>query len=165
MRKIILTITCAVLSTALISCEQNKSKFLPATEEATDTVAPTEVVEVPKTDSLSILVAGDLMQHQPQINAAYNGSGYDYTDCFALVKDIVSAADLAIANFEVTLGGRPYKGYPCFSAPDAYLNAILDAGFDILTTGNNHCLDTGKRGLERTLTMMDSLFYKFRKII
>lgn len=158
MKKIFVTISCAVLSTALLSCEEIKGRLLPSVEASADTVKVLEVVEeTPKTDSLSILVAGDLMQHQPQINAAFTGRGYDYSDCFALVKDIVSAADLSIANFEVTLGGKPYKGYPCFSAPDDYLRAILDAGFDVLTTGNNHCLDTGKRGLERTLTMMDSL--------
>ena len=156
MKKIIITISCTILSSALFSCDQIRSKMTPAGVE-TDTSTVTEVVEIPQTDSLSILVAGDLMQHQPQINAAYTGSGYDYSECFELVKEIVSDADVAIANFEVTLGGRPYKGYPCFSAPDEYLVAILNAGFDVLTTGNNHCLDTGKRGLERTIVMMDSL--------
>lgn len=106
---------------------------------------------------LSILVAGDLMQHGPQINAARSGNGYDYKECFRLVKPVISAVDLAIANFEVTLGGPPYKGYPCFSAPDEYLRDILDAGFDVLTTGNNHCLDSRQKGLERTIMMMDSL--------
>ena len=98
------------------------------------------------------------MQHMPQINAAKRPNGtYDYTDCFAHVKQEIGSADIAIVNFETTLGGPPYKGYPCFSAPDEYLRAIIDAGFDVLTTGNNHCLDTGKKGLERTIMMMDSL--------
>lgn len=114
-------------------------------------------VDTIETDTLSILVAGDLMQHSPQLNAAFNGNIYDYTPCFEMVKGEIESADLAIANFEVTLGGKPYKGYPCFSAPDEYLSGILAAGFDILTTGNNHCLDSGQRGLERTIDMMDSL--------
>ena len=67
------------------------------------------------------------------------------------------AADLAVGNLEVTLGGPPYTGYPCFSAPDDWLRAIKETGFDILTTSNNHCLDRGRRGLERTLMMTDSL--------
>lgn len=107
---------------------------------------------------LTMLVAGDLMQHSPQITAARQSNGtYDYSDCFTHVKKEIQSADLAIVNFEVTLGGPPYKGYPCFSAPDEYLRAIIDAGFDVLTTGNNHCLDTGKKGLERTILMLDSL--------
>ena len=72
------------------------------------------------------------------------------------MKPYIEAADIAIGNLEVTLGGPPYSGYPCFSAPDDWLWAIKETGFDVLTTSNNHCLDRGKRGLERTLMMTDS---------
>lgn len=110
---------------------------------------------VPK--KITLLFAGDLMQHQGQIDAARTASGYDYTTCFKFVKEEISKADVAIGNLEVTLGGKPYKGYPQFSAPDEYLSAIKDAGFDILLTANNHCLDRRKVGLERTISMLDSL--------
>jgi hypothetical protein len=97
------------------------------------------------------------MQHQAQIDAALRSDGsYDYSHCFSLVKERLSRADLAIGNLEVTLGGEPYRGYPQFSAPDEYLYAIKDAGFDILATANNHSLDRRRRGLERTLTLIDS---------
>lgn len=108
-------------------------------------------------DRITLLFAGDLMQHQAQIDAAKRGSGYDYTDCFKHVRKEISGADLAIGNLEVTLGGKPYSGYPAFSAPDEYLYAIKEAGFDVLLTANNHCLDRRKKGLERTLLMLDSL--------
>lgn len=107
---------------------------------------------------LTLLFAGDLMQHQAQIDAARQTNGtYDYSDCFRLVKDEISRADIAIGNLEVTLGGKPYAGYPAFSAPDEYLTAIKDAGFDVLLAANNHCLDRRRKGLERTLLMLDSL--------
>ena len=89
------------------------------------------------TSRLTLLFAGDLMQHQAQINAARTSTGYDYSDCFKFVKEEINRADLAIANLEVTLGGKPYRGYPAFSAPDEYLFAIRDAGFDVLITANN----------------------------
>ena len=38
-----------------------------------------------------------------------------------------------------------------------YLYAIKEAGFNVLLTANNHCLDRGKKGLERTILMLDSL--------
>ena len=106
---------------------------------------------------IRLLFVGDLMQHQAQIDAALRSdSSYDYTHCFSLVKERISSADLAIGNFEVTLGGKPYRGYPQFSAPDEYLYAIKDIGFDILATANNHSLDRRRRGLERTLALIDS---------
>ena len=108
-------------------------------------------------DQISLLFVGDLMQHQAQIDAARQGDGYNYNDCFRHVKKEISEADMAIGNLEVTLGGKPYRGYPVFSAPDEYLYAIKEAGFDVLLTANNHCLDKGKLGLERTILMLDSL--------
>lgn len=106
---------------------------------------------------VSLLFVGDLMQHQAQIDAALRADGsYDYTHCFSLVSDRISHADIAIGNLEVTLGGEPYHGYPQFSAPDEYLFALRDAGFDILATANNHSLDRRRYGLERTLTLIDS---------
>ena len=108
-------------------------------------------------DHLSLLFVGDLMQHQAQIDAAKQGNGYNYDDCFRHVKKEISKADIAVGNLEVTLGGKPYSGYPAFSAPDEYLYAIKEAGFDVLLTANNHCLDRRKKGLERTILMLDSL--------
>ena len=104
-----------------------------------------------------MLFVGDLMQHQAQIDAARRPDGsYEYSHCFSLVKERISRADLAIGNLEVTLGGEPYRGYPQFSAPDEYLYAIKEAGFDILGTANNHSLDRRRKGLERTLALIDS---------
>lgn len=118
-----------------------------------DTTAPEDT-----TRSVTLLFAGDLMQHQGQINAARLPDGtYDYTDCFALVKDEISRYDVAIANLEVTLPGPPYTGYPQFRCPDAFLHAAWQAGFDVMLTANNHCCDSRRAGLERTIHVLDSL--------
>lgn len=108
--------------------------------------------------SVRILFAGDLMGHMPQHNAALRPDGnHDYAPCFRYVRDYVEAADLAILNLEVPLAGKPYSGYPQFSAPDALAAAAREAGFDIMSTANNHCMDRGSKGLERTLVALDSL--------
>lgn len=108
-------------------------------------------------ERIKLLFVGDLMQHQAQIDAARTDAGtYDYSACFAHVKEQISQADVAIGNLEVTLGGKPYRGYPTFSAPDEYLSAIQEAGFDVLLTANNHCLDRGKAGLERTIRQLET---------
>jgi poly-gamma-glutamate capsule biosynthesis protein CapA/YwtB (metallophosphatase superfamily) len=111
------------------------------------------------TTRISLLFLGDLMQHDSQIKAAYDPSAkqYDYSSCFQFVKPYLASADLAIGNLEVTLAGPPYKGYPQFSAPDEFALTLKDAGMDVLVTANNHCLDRGRKGLERTIMMLDSL--------
>jgi poly-gamma-glutamate capsule biosynthesis protein CapA/YwtB (metallophosphatase superfamily) len=110
------------------------------------------------TTRLSLLFGGDVMGHDSQIASAYDATrrSYDYTSCFQFIKPYVEAADLAIANLEVTLAGPPYKGYPQFSSPDALASDLKKSGWDVLVTANNHCVDRGKRGLERTVAMLDS---------
>jgi poly-gamma-glutamate synthesis protein (capsule biosynthesis protein) len=111
------------------------------------------------TTRLSLLFAGDIMGHDSQIASAYDAvtKKYDYTSCFQYVKPYVESVDLAIANLEVTLAGPPYKGYPQFSSPDELALTLKNIGFDVLVTANNHCVDRGRKGLERTITMLDSL--------
>ncbi len=119
---------------------------------AQHTAAPTTTA--PATSQLSLLFAGDFMQHLTQIEAAQTDSGYSYDDCWQYVRDEITRADVAIGNFETTLGGKPYGGYPSFCAPDEFFTSLVDAGFDIFLTCNNHSLDTGKRGIERTIEQM-----------
>jgi len=119
---------------------------------------PDSVEVAPDTITSTVLFVGDLMQHGTQFRAALacgGGKEYDYSECFKFVKPSISEATIAIGNLEVTLGGEPYSGYPCFSAPDEYLYAIKDAGFDVVTTANNHCCDRRKAGLERTIEVLN----------
>ncbi|MDL5049400.1 CapA family protein [Oscillatoria amoena NRMC-F 0135] len=102
---------------------------------------------------------GDIMQHDSQIQSAFNASTgqYNYEHCFRFVKKYFMEADLTIGNLEVTLGGKPYKGYPQFSAPDALAASLKIAGVNVLVTANNHSVDRRKKGLERTIRVLDSL--------
>jgi poly-gamma-glutamate capsule biosynthesis protein CapA/YwtB (metallophosphatase superfamily) len=110
------------------------------------------------TTRLSLLFAGDIMGHDSQIASAYDVATktYDYTSCYQFVKPYLESVDIAIANLELTLAGAPYKGYPAFSSPDQLVLTLKDAGFDVLVTANNHSCDRGKRGIERTIEMLDS---------
>lgn len=135
------------------------------THKASDTAALTS----PQTDTVinrtptqaTILFVGDAMQHQDQLDRAKQiGAGkYDYSECFELIAPAVQAADYAVVNLEVPLGGGKggYTGFPCFSAPDSFAAALKDAGFDLFLTANNHTLDRSDYGLRRTLQVLDSL--------
>jgi poly-gamma-glutamate capsule biosynthesis protein CapA/YwtB (metallophosphatase superfamily) len=111
------------------------------------------------TTRLSLLFIGDIMQHDSQINAAYDPvtGKYDYQECFQHVRPLFESVDVAIGNLEVTLAGPPYKGYPQFSAPDELVYELQASGIDVLVTANNHCVDRGRKGLERTIRILDSL--------
>ncbi|MCL2097426.1 MAG: CapA family protein [Bacteroidales bacterium] len=110
-------------------------------------------------DTLTLTFVGDVMMHQTQINSAKTADGYQLDNCFAYISSYLSAADITVANLEVTLAGEPYSGYPQFCAPDALAEALQRAGVDVLLTANNHSCDKGKKGVERTLQILDSLCF------
>jgi poly-gamma-glutamate capsule biosynthesis protein CapA/YwtB (metallophosphatase superfamily) len=93
------------------------------------------------------------------VDAAWNNELgiYVYDSCFKFINPCLSDADLAIANLETTLAGKPYSGYPAFSSPDELVTGLLYAGIDIVGTANNHCCDHGRTGIERTVSILDSL--------
>ena len=109
------------------------------------------------TSRLNILFAGDIMGHDSQIEAAFfpDSGIYDYMSCFEYIKPVIRNADIALGNLEVTFAGPPYRGYPRFSSPDELCVALNDAGFDILINANNHALDRGREGLERTHSILE----------
>lgn len=102
--------------------------------------------------TVDIVFAGDAMQHKQQLEAAHRGGdSYDYSEYFTAVKPYISSADYAVVNLETPLGGKPYSGYPMFCAPDSYLDALADAGFDLILGANNHTLDRRDKGILRTI--------------
>ena len=109
--------------------------------------------------TLTVLFAGDIMGHEGQIVSAYNKNTkkYSYDNVFKYIKPVISEADIAIGNLEVTLAGPPYTGYPAFCSPDELASACKNAGFDVLVNANNHSADKGPRGIRRTIKVLDSL--------
>jgi poly-gamma-glutamate capsule biosynthesis protein CapA/YwtB (metallophosphatase superfamily) len=107
----------------------------------------------------SMLFIGDIMGHDEQIWSAENREThlYNYDEVFQYISPVISEADISIANFEVTLGGPPYTGYPQFSSPADLAVACRNAGIDYLVTANNHAADRGKKGIAGTINRLDSI--------
>jgi len=104
------------------------------------------------------MVAGDIMSHMPITKDAYvaQEDRYDYGHMLQFAARQLSSADYAVGNLETTLAGGPnYSGYPAFNSPDALAYDAKAAGFDLLSTANNHCRDKGLDGLYRTLDVLD----------
>jgi poly-gamma-glutamate synthesis protein (capsule biosynthesis protein) len=105
----------------------------------------------------TLCFVGDLMCHSTQFNYAKVGTDtFDFTGVYREVKQYLSAADLTIGNLETVIAGnnKGYSGYPYFNAPDDFIYALKDAGFDLLITANNHALDQGWQGVKRTKEIM-----------
>ncbi|NLW42753.1 MAG: CapA family protein [Tissierellia bacterium] len=113
----------------------------------------TEEVHEPRVETIRIKAFGDIMFHMPQVRYANNSDGtYNFSESFSEVTEFIKDSDLSIANFESTTNpNRPYNGFPMFNSPPAVFYYIKSAGFDVLSTMNNHSLDTGVEGIETTL--------------
>ena len=112
----------------------------------------------PPTDTVEICILGDMMMHSAQIsNARTSTSEYDFTSYFKHIEDKIRNADIAIANMEYTLAGKPYTGYPSFSAPDTYATYLASLGIDVFLTANNHIFDKGAAGAQRTIDEFQKL--------
>lgn len=116
--------------------------------------------EIIKEDTIiNIVGIGDALCHSQNFKDAYDNQTdtYDFSPMFKNITKYVESADIAVGNLETTLAGkeRGYSGYPCFNSPDELALDLKEMGIDILTTANNHCLDTGYTGLVSTLDTLD----------
>ena len=112
-----------------------------------------------QTAKADIVMVGDVLLHTPVEEAARNDAGeYDFDFIFSEMKDEISAADIALVNQEVIIGGKELgvSGYPAFNAPYEIGNALTEAGFDVVCHATNHALDKGKRGVENALTYWEN---------
>ena len=131
------------------------------TTTAPTTVPPT-TTEPPivKESSFTLSAVGDMLMHMPVVNSGYyaNTNSYNLDTIFTYFTDHVQSADFAVGNLETTLAGSDngynYSGYPQFNCPDAIIDSMKTAGFDLVLTANNHSYDTRGVGLKRTLEVI-----------
>lgn len=78
---------------------------------------------------------------------------------FDAVRDTLAAADILFGNLESPIApvGQPFEhtGSPVFSAPPVAADALVAAGFDVVSTANNHAWDTGLTGVLETVKQLD----------
>ena len=128
----------------------------PSTTDGTE--APTE--EAPQlVSTATVLSTGDILMHGKVINSGKQDDGsYNFDSIFQYVKSYSQAADFSVANLETTLcgtdNGYAYAGNPKFNCPDAIVDSLKGAGFDMLLTANNHADDTSLVGYKRTLNVV-----------
>ena len=102
--------------------------------------------------SARIMANGDLLYHIPIYRTALKEDGtYDFYENFEYVKPWLKQADLVIGDFEGTVNKDHYlAGYPLFNAPGEVMDAIKDAGYQVLDLAHNHILDSQIEGVFST---------------
>lgn len=116
---------------------------------------------IPEDWEFTIISTGDIMMHSPQIKAGWQSESksYDFSFMFERIAPLLRQGDLVIGNLETPLAGesnRGFTGYPMFNAPEILARNLKDAGFDVVSTANNHSLDRGFQGLCTTLDNLDA---------
>ncbi|AGC68377.1 CapA domain protein [Thermoclostridium stercorarium subsp. stercorarium DSM 8532] len=133
-----------------------RSQSVKNTPVPTPTTVPTMTptpTPTPAPVTATILAAGDVIMHEPVVKSGKNNTvEYNYNYIFDRIKPFVEEADLSIIDFEGACmeTDTNYTGYPLFNAPPAIITAFAYAGFDMVNTANNHCLDRGLNGLFET---------------
>jgi poly-gamma-glutamate synthesis protein (capsule biosynthesis protein) len=109
-------------------------------------------------EQIRITFVGDLMCQKEQSKAARQRHGtYHYHNIFAGVRHLFHDSDLVIGNLETPLAGEA-DGFSMetfrFNTPDSFVEAVRDAGINFVSIANNHILDRGIAGLERTIRVL-----------
>ena len=128
------------------------------TPEPEPTVAPTPTATPYQPQTITVRFVGDIMVSKPMILSAKQEDGtYDFDSIYDPIRSQLAGADLVIGNLETPIAGEENEGFtgrPRFNAPDEFLYAIKNAGFNVLTNANNHLLD---RGVEGALTTIQKI--------
>ena len=118
--------------------------------QSADSKEKTTVTE--QETSARIMANGDLLYHDIiYISAKKSDGTYDFHENFEYVKPWLKQADLVLGDFEGTVNKDHYlAGYPLFNAPGEVMDAIKDAGYQVLDLAHNHILDSQIEGVVST---------------
>ncbi|MCR5005308.1 MAG: CapA family protein [Clostridiales bacterium] len=115
---------------------------------------------------IRIGAVGDIMIHAGQLSDAWDAetASFDFAPAFAPMSRLMIRQSLMIGNLETTCSGegfvsgdpmiRGYTGYPLFNTPDTIAKALKGSGFDVIGVANNHALDGGPEGWQRTISVL-----------
>ncbi|NLE06292.1 MAG: CapA family protein, partial [Crenarchaeota archaeon] len=161
-KKIFILLT---LPTLLFSCQKIEDVALieeKVTNVVTNITTTTDEVFTtteakPENVKISFSCTGDNLIHSSIYEQASfragGGGNYDFTRAYENIADLIQTPDVAVLNQETLICNDVFapSSYPCFNSPTALGNHMIDLGFDVFTTANNHTLDKGVDGLLASL--------------
>ena len=125
--------------------------LIPKTEQKKEN-KNIEKEDIKNTTSTSLIMVGDNLIHSSiyeEANRNANYEGYDFKPMYKMIKNIVSNYDIAYYNQETIIGGSEIglSSYPAFNSPYEVADAMIDAGFNLVSLATNHTLDRGKQAV------------------
>lgn len=143
-----------------VSMNASKDNSQKASSDSQNTDSSNATVSSPVSMTLSVvgdctLGTDETFDYDTSLNAYYENYGADYF--LQNVKDIFSADDLTIANFEGTLTDsdeREDKTF-AFKAPASYASILTGGSVEAVNTANNHSHDYGEQSFNDTLAALD----------
>jgi len=117
-------------------------------------------IPVDSTITVSFSSVGDIMCHSTQYNYAWvEKDSFDFNPMFSIIGNYLREKDILIGNLETVLtdDSKTYSGYPLFNSPFELAISLKNAGFDFLTTANNHANDQGFEGVKRTIEFLKKI--------
>ncbi|HWB80025.1 MAG TPA: CapA family protein, partial [Nannocystaceae bacterium] len=122
---------------------------------------------------VTVAAIGDVLLHHELQKQAY-ASPERFSVLWSGVADLIAKADVSYANLEVPIAtgmtkdgeaedpglrfdNAVYTGYPFFNAHPSLAEDLAKAGIDIVSTANNHALDRGSLGIDRSLAALDKV--------
>lgn len=145
---ILMVIVNLLLATGIVIIIKNNDK----NNNKVNNVVSENIIIEPKEEksSLSLVMVGDNLIHSSvynQANRHASGNGYDFKPIIEYIKPIVKTYDLAYYNQETILGGTEIglSDYPTFNSPYEAGDAMIDAGFNLVSLATNHTIDRGEK--------------------
>lgn len=104
----------------------------------------------PQIYETSLVMVGDALVHASLYNDAYENKTYNFKKYLTYIKEYVNDFDLAYYNQETILGGTSIglSTYPSFNSPQELGDAMIDAGFNLVSLATNHTLDRGQKAVK-----------------
>ena len=145
LKSLIISILILILLTSIILLLIPKTETLKENKNI-------EKENIKNTTSTSLIMVGDNLIHSSiyeEANRNANYEGYDFKPMYKMIKSIVSNYDIAYYNQETIIGGSEIglSSYPAFNSPYEVADAMIDAGFNLVSLATNHTLDRGKQAV------------------
>lgn len=127
---------------------------------------------------LNIVAVGDILLHKPlHVQALQKKEGHK--SLWSNVLDVLKGADMTYGNLEgpvakgITISGKSvkdpgdefdnfvYTSFPRFNYHEELISDLVESGFDVVSTANNHALDRGSIGVDKTIEALQSAQLQF----